>query len=234
MISITSRRGFTLIETLIAVAIIGVLATLAVVSARKTLESAAAMKCTHNLRTTGAGALSFFADNDGHLLPSKFWYNSSWSSNPGFRDYVGVVNPTNSVAESSGLWIDTPFTCPQIKKIAPERYPSFLNRCYSANIYAFRTDPELLADGDATPLPAYPSKLANITQPSQMWMFTEGLRRVSETTSLSTYLKSSTISGLTLPHQNGQNVLFFDGSVRRMTAADFASMTNQKNFWGNR
>lgn len=230
-----SRQAFTLVEVLVAVAILGVLAALLLSSTRKTMDSAAAVKCANNLRMVGAGALAFIADNDGYLLPSKFWYNASWSSSPGFRDYVGVTNPTNSTVQSSGLWIDTAFTCPQLKKIDPARYPSFLNRGYSANLYAFRNDPEVLGEANEPAAPyAYPGRIINIANPSQTWMFTEGLRHVSGATSLSTYLKPSSVTGLSMPHQDYQNVVFFDGSVRRMNADDFAAMNGKKFFWGNR
>ncbi len=232
-----SKSAFTLVELLVTIAIVSALAVLAFVSMQRLQIRADDVRCVRNLQVVGAGALVFIADHDGYLLPSKFWYNASSALKPGFRDYVGVTNPSLSAAAPSGLWIDTPFTCPAIKRLDPKRYPSYLNRGFAANIYAHRNDPEIMDDKPADQQvqnPTFPMKLVNIETPSQVIMFLDGLRILSPANSLPTYLKPSLAASFALPHSGQQNVVFFDGSVRKLDADDFAETATRKIRWGYR
>lgn len=61
------ESGFTLLELLTVITIIGILVALLVPMARKLIESANAGKCISNMRQIGAGAAAMMADNDGKL-----------------------------------------------------------------------------------------------------------------------------------------------------------------------
>lgn len=216
---------------LVVIAIIGVLAMLLMSAIGAAGEKAASAKCMANLRTIGTGALNFVADNDGYLFTDAY-YLASWQVaggyRRGFRDYVGVTSTNTSLASNSGLWVDTSFTCPQVKKIAPDRFPSYVNRCYSVNPYACRDNPATTAVEN--------KKLASITTPSKTWMFMDGLRiNAGNTTQLGTYYAS--LTNMASPHRGCQSVLFFDGSVRPMTAAELGALNNTtttagREFWG--
>jgi prepilin-type N-terminal cleavage/methylation domain-containing protein len=64
-----NRGGFTLIEILVVVMIIGVLMALVVVTARMVTTSAHAAQCASNLRQLGVGLLAFSVDNRGQIPP---------------------------------------------------------------------------------------------------------------------------------------------------------------------
>ncbi len=64
MIRIRGKRAFTLIEIMIAVAIIAVLAGIAVPSYRKAKETAQRRSCYANLRTIGAALEWYCADHN--------------------------------------------------------------------------------------------------------------------------------------------------------------------------
>ncbi len=81
------QPGFTLVELLISVAIIGVLAAMLVPAVFQTLERARMTACASNLRQLGLGVRMYLNDNDGLLFPirgpddpetpeqeAKWWY----------------------------------------------------------------------------------------------------------------------------------------------------------------
>lgn len=83
-----SRRGFTLIEMLIVIAIVGVLAALLMPALQNALRTANKVSCANNLRSTFV-ATRQYADDGGDLIPHHWAYFPSvpggWS---GYSDWL--------------------------------------------------------------------------------------------------------------------------------------------------
>lgn len=77
------RRGFTLVELLTVIAVIGVLAAITIPTIGKMRASATATKCLSNLRQIGNAATLYAQDNKGAALPTRV--NSSFTDHP-YRD----------------------------------------------------------------------------------------------------------------------------------------------------
>jgi len=235
---LATRSGLSVTDLLVAILVLVVLALLSLGVLQRSGELARNAQCTANLRAVGLGALQFMHDRGGTLLPSKHYVNPSFRADkPGFRDYVGVSS-TNIKVNAPEFQVDSAFTCPTVKREYPGMYPSYLNRCYVANFYAFLDDPENLDELPEDRKPASPDfygRLANVPAPSRMWMFADPCVREPNPTNISTYSKPDYYkTGSTYRvefHRRRTNAVFFDGHVEPLTRADFYQ-GSRKYFWG--
>ena len=99
-----SRKGFTLVELLIVIVVIGVLSTMMMLSSTEAVTSAKASNIVSNLRNLKTAALSWYADNlstaetSGFKLSDKKSEIAKYMSNEGLGDYEFVGN------QNSGTW----------------------------------------------------------------------------------------------------------------------------------
>lgn len=99
------RAGFTLIEILVVVAIIGILATIGMSSLFSASDTAKGVKCLNNLKQLHLASLSFAQDNNNNtpIVQDNYWHRriisylvpgtgaATFQQGPGKPDY----NPNN-------------------------------------------------------------------------------------------------------------------------------------------
>src|SRR5688572_26236192 len=83
-------RGFTLVELLVVITIIGLLVSLLLPAVFAAREAARGTECKSNLRQIGLGILQF-ADHNGHL-PTYRWYDPGPPLTLAFNDEQIQVN----------------------------------------------------------------------------------------------------------------------------------------------
>jgi prepilin-type N-terminal cleavage/methylation domain-containing protein len=89
-----ARRGFTLIETLIVIAISAVLLGIAIPSVQRAREAALRLRCENNLKQIG---IAFHLHHDQlHFFPTGGW---DWSSPP---NYIAAGQPCTGADQQAG------------------------------------------------------------------------------------------------------------------------------------
>jgi prepilin-type N-terminal cleavage/methylation domain-containing protein/prepilin-type processing-associated H-X9-DG protein len=218
--------GFTLVELLVVLAIIGLLAAVAYPALSRSLESSRTAKCLGNLKQLGQATLAYSADNNQFLPPTvivlsqggmKFWYTE-------IRPYLGA---TNTHFQSKNL---EAFYCPCVPH--KDGYP---HTQYACNNHVF---------GNASPkVPDEISRtrLARIPSPSQVVMYTENAVPTSPREREGTWQLPADWArnnpDFFLPHRHGNsvNMVFCDGHAKSIpraeVVANFTNYFGNKNFW---
>lgn len=126
------RRGFTLVEMLVVVAIIGVLLALALGGYKRAITSARMAQCTSNLHNIGIAFQQYTGENNNFFPPMLYWdveilkYQNS-NADPSAE--VGTA--ARSAAEvAAKCW-----QCPEDRVAYPGSFSNLIRRSYRINSY---------------------------------------------------------------------------------------------------
>lgn len=216
MKKLSSPLGISLLETLVAVAIVGTLATMILPLVSSAKSRADATKCAGNLRQLASGLFNYAAESDGSLPPGATWDRS-------ISPYLGIEDWNKAGANSAVL------TCPSDKRSRPllsGKYP----RSYTGSVIKV-ADPTqgVFGDGGTT----VSRKLAAIPQPGLTIMlfecFTNGSGNTLDneqfmggfawSSGFQTEAATPKLKNGKLYHQPMMNFLFADGHVEALPPA---------------
>lgn len=177
------RRGFTLVELLVIIAIIGVLTSLLLPALGKARSLAGRTACLNNLRQFGVAWKMYADDNDDYLVES---FPGSTTPNP----YAWVLGSLTNINGAISLplitrgnlfsYLDNSsvYHCPTDKGVQVNGQKVATVRSYSMNAYAgsrkrYGSPWNRPIPNTAVEYRAYYEKSSDIPRPSQMWIFIE-------------------------------------------------------------
>ncbi len=215
-----SYAAFTLIEILVATAIIGILVAVLFAVIDRGRSSANASQCLSNLRQLAIAMHLYTQDNNGCLPYSmEPAHGGSWDYL--LRAYLFSQEEAKAAGKAKGLPTGI-FRCPVSRKtvLDAERASSFAININLVKQNASRGDPQLMV---------------NIAVPSQTYLIIDSNKREFWRDDKAAFVNDMRYEGAAVHRHNGKlNMAFADASVRALDfeqiAWDSASVTRAP--WG--
>lgn len=216
-----NSAGFSLLEIMVMVAVIGVLAALIYPSLGRVSQLSVQSQCLNNLRAIGAMIPLYAQDNDGRLpgptpagLSAKYTRSNINDPRNLCHFFLPYVDP-GATSETKFMKI---FICPAASKLMtsaddvndPKSYGTTSTRKDNVQVIA---TPFGKRDGNS-------ANAANWVQPVKL----HSLEKPAETIALMDRQEPSSTSTETA-HGTSRNFLFFDGHVRQVPVAKIVSAT---------
>ena len=185
---IPRRRGFSLTELLVAVAIIIIVAILGMAAARRAVAGARSARCVSNLRDLGAAALAYTSENNGYLPPiCQLTYGKAWSAEAATRWWPSFL--ANSSSKASEMVYHT-WRCPEV------RDSDFQIEGSAGLVYSSYTPLRPLVSFIEANNPYGGMLLAAVQRPEKVWMFGDGGRAVGATNKEGTAERYETVGAM--------------------------------------
>ncbi len=205
MIHSPRAAAFTLVEVLVALALVGILLALLIPAAFRARELASTAECTQKLRSLGAEVLSTFEEHNG-ALP---WYEGP-KGRPGMWWYR-VHSRTDFAAFSKKM------TCPLVKK--PYQYGYTYN---GQKLYGnYRYNKYMGYQHHNSGAWIYPEvRLQSISRPGRLALLADDRSTLADRSDDSTGFEA--FAPITISHRNATVGLVFcvDGHVEELSASN--------------
>jgi prepilin-type N-terminal cleavage/methylation domain-containing protein/prepilin-type processing-associated H-X9-DG protein len=211
-----SHHGFTLIEILVVVAIIGILAAVLFPSISRMASTANTAKCASNLRQIGVAIQEYTNEHDGWLPgPLTGGQSAYYRGYPAEGKIMTFIAPYLGLLEASQPLRAQIFVCPGWKSVIPAAYDIPYASIYLTQNQAAFTDgtkgwPFGYLGSSSTP-PAPITKMSKLLKPATTWALCD-----MDAVNAPSY--KGTPGAAQVPVHNGKrNYLFFDWHVQTGT-----------------
>lgn len=211
------RKGLSLIELLVVVAILAILAALLTTAVQRMRTSGLNAKCLSNIRQVGMMVMAAAQENDGRLVPAVLERDEDMN----YIDQFYTARYWHTNLERMG-YIDNydVFFCPSWRPRNMHEYENVLGRRWNqtANIYGMRewrlpgvsySHGVFGGTGDS-------KRLSMIENPSEFWLLSDSALVTNPQNPLQGYQIRSTPNSnwrIHLRHQDRAHTFFVDGHV---------------------
>lgn len=232
----SSPRGFTLLELLVVITIIGLLTALTASAVSRGKQASQRISCLNKLRQWGVG-VQFYADDHDDKLPqeavfdgintwemttfsicSKVWYNST----PRSLGVTAAATYSKTPSSQRAFYSrNSFFHCPSAR-FAPvsATYPNFSLAMNSKLMTDYEANPD--DSPDATSLPVL--RMSQIVIPTKTALFLDsgvaGEKRISDHQPPYSGQPKAYATEFSGRHNGGGNILFAAGNVSTLHARD--------------
>ena len=226
-------RGFTLVELLVVISIIGLLAGLGVPAVKRGLDAGKSAKCANNLKQMGIGFQRYAAENNGKL--PKAWENDGYPQWPEWSgwdlvilDYLEVGRLDNSGKRVFTQDTQTPFLCP-----ADNCNTNILYEGSRGNLrFSYRMNISEVDDPVSGQFPK-DIRIVQLSSPSKSILVCDGEFRYthhvsirpSHASSIQLISRGNSNNVATTRHSGAANYLFVDGHVEKLKWAETWNQT---------
>jgi prepilin-type N-terminal cleavage/methylation domain-containing protein/prepilin-type processing-associated H-X9-DG protein len=220
-----SGKGFTLVELLTVIAVIGILAALVFVGAQSMLENGRSVKCVANLRSIYGFSMLYAADNRGELLQNGYLA-------PGQIGFVPWQTYLYDYAGGSGAEYRKIIRCPSDNETVPEDTAVNRRVILTENDYPSYGLNQFLGIQDDRTL-GRPTKIANVKNPNLFVYFGDSWHRTERIAGPTKFRASAFLNPyrddpLFGRHKGSANVIFLDGHVTVFNNVNDAQDINSK------
>jgi len=228
--SIRLRRGFTLVEMLVVLAIIGILAAILLPVFNSAREGARRASCASNLKQLSLGFQMYTRDTNGFYPPITPWRGSSWCSLWADRIYPYVRSEQvfecpNAEGGEFKAGCPPEFNDPgQNPGLTQDGRLARFHGSYTVNAFSGGID-HVITDGvDHGGLTEYPKQVMHevrYRRPSSTILLLDGRNEfMSPSVQKPPYegIEGLKRYGLDIVHGEGDNVCFADGHVKWLSA----------------
>lgn len=219
----THAKAFTLVEMLVALAVLAVLAALVSNAAFSALDRTKTATCAANIRKLGQGLMLYCQDHDGEFPRSA--HSAAANREPGWATsiapYLGA-----SEENATAAWVNQRFPCPGNANATRGGYSYGLNVFFElkkGDSYLGR--PQTWRRTMQVPSPARTILLAEV--PSKAALSSAGDHFMSHQWSTTTAANTAVAADR---HRGKAHYLFVDGHVDQLPAVETFS-SKEKNLW---
>jgi prepilin-type N-terminal cleavage/methylation domain-containing protein/prepilin-type processing-associated H-X9-DG protein len=222
-----ARGGFSLLEILVAVAILAVLAALIFATYRSVSQAAAQVECANRLRHIYGATLAYVGDYSGLMYPdlgprtdirsdynlNQYWWNQAYLG----RYVLGQMSRRRDSLGAMSQEETEPFNCPLRFVDGTDQDFTQSNGNPGTSYVMRRQTP---ATSVNSPQYRIDFQFHSIHEPSRQVLITEGRHRIALRSAAQTGEGRDSANRLRRYHKGGMNVLFYDGRIELFTAGD--------------
>jgi len=232
------KKGFTLIELMVVIAIISMLASMLLPALSSAREMGKRASCMNNMKQLGILFMLYGQDNDGYLPPWEYADSAWYEISPGFFSngcgLLGSYSPRRLGTKgfSQGIW-----KCPSVNVPAATQ-TNFYGDDFVNGVITYGVNNMHVCRKVSVSHTPFLVKQSQIKRPSSILLLTDECNGEWHNTGhgcnhcpLCVDWDTTTYSRPASWHHGGCNVLFVDGHVEHWIYEDLKA--NKNDLWGH-